>query len=129
MFKKIIANLCNNFIKNLIALIFQMPVTLSLILFNYYILSSLWSARQIYYNGSGSTFINSIASSPGSPLNLTTAVLKTLGAQIRSGTIALYILARSNENKNYFYPANIIVRAEWRNKFNIIISFLLLFTQ
>ncbi|XP_019856433.1 PREDICTED: integrin alpha-8-like [Amphimedon queenslandica] len=68
----------------------------------------LWSARQIYYNGSGSTFINSITSSPGSQLNLTTALLKTLGAQIRSGTIAVYILASSNENENYFYPASII---------------------
>uniref|UniRef100_A0A1X7U9L1 Integrin alpha-2 domain-containing protein n=1 Tax=Amphimedon queenslandica TaxID=400682 RepID=A0A1X7U9L1_AMPQE len=68
----------------------------------------LWSARQIYYNGSGSTFINSIASSPGSQLNLTTALLKTLGAQIRSGIIAIYILARSNENEKYFYPASII---------------------
>ncbi|XP_019855406.1 PREDICTED: integrin alpha-PS2-like isoform X1 [Amphimedon queenslandica] len=68
----------------------------------------LWSARQIYYNESGSTFINSITSSPGSQLNLTAALLKTLGAQIRSGTIAIYILARSNENESYFYPASII---------------------
>ena len=86
---------------------------------------SRWSARQIYYNGSGSTFIDSIASSPGSQLNLTTALLKTLGAQIRSGRIAIYILARSNENENYFYPTSIIVRAiesidEWRNIVNNI---------
>ena len=89
------------------------------------IFPSRWSARQIYYNGSGSTFIDSIASSPGSQLNLTTALLKTLGAQIRSGTIAIYILARSNENENYFYPASIIVRTiesidEWRNIVNNI---------